>query len=142
MAWRELSLFASWLYNFGGDSYNYTMVSYVENADIRNSNVDRRVLGQRWQQVGDVATMKDIRDRNLTTGASSRFVQRDNTLRFTSLTLSYTLRRAQLQRLRALSGLRLSLTANDLFYWSTIRQERGLDYPFARSASLGATLTF
>lgn len=142
VAWRDFSLFASWLYNFGGDAYNYTMVSYVENADIRNDNVDYRVLGNRWQKVGDVTTMKDIRDRNLTTGASSRFVQRDNTLRWTSLTLNYTFPHEKISRLKPITGLRLALTVNDLFYWSTIRQERGLDYPFTRSASLTANITF
>ena len=132
LSYKQLSMFASFLYTFGGDAYNNTLVSYVENADIKNDNVDKRVLLDRWQKPGDITTMKDIRDRNVTTGASSRFVQKNNTLQWSSLTMSYNFRPEQLKKLH-LSGLRLSFTMNDLFYWSTIRQERGLDYPYSRS---------
>lgn len=141
LSYKQLSMFASFLYTFGGDAYNNTLVSYVENADIKNDNVDKRVLLDRWQKPGDVTTMKDIRDRNVTTGASSRFVQKNNTLQWSSLTMSYNFRPEQLKKLH-LSGLRLSFTMNDLFYWSTIRQERGLDYPYSRSFNLTTNIIF
>lgn len=141
LSYKQLSMFASFLYTFGGDAYNNTLVSYVENADIKNDNVDKRVLLDRWQKPGDITTMKDIRDRNVTTGASSRFVQKNNTLQWSSLTMSYNFRPEQLKKLH-LSGLRLSLTMNDLFYWSTIRQERGLDYPYSRSFNLTTNIIF
>ena len=141
LSYKQLSMFASFLYTFGGDAYNNTLVSYVENADIKNDNVDKRVLLDRWQKPGDITTMKDIRDRNVTTGASSRFVQKNNTLQWSSLTTSYNFRPEQLKKLH-LSGLRLSFTMNDLFYWSTIRQERGLDYPYSRSFNLTTNIIF
>ena len=141
LSYKQLSMFASFLYTFGGDAYNNTLVSYVENADIKNDNVDKRVLLDRWQKPGDITTMKDIRDRNVTTGASSRFVQKNNTLQWSSLTMSYNFRPEQLKNLH-LSGLRLSFTMNDLFYWSTIRQERGLDYPYSRSFNLTTNIIF
>lgn len=141
LSYKQLSMFASFLYTFGGDAYNNTLVSYVENADIKNDNVDKRVLLDRWQKPGDITTMKDIRDRNVTTGASSRFVQKNNTLQWSSLTMSYNFRPEQLKKLH-LSGLRLSFTMNDLFYWSTIRQERGLDYPYSHSFNLTTNIIF
>ena len=141
LSYKQLSMFASFLYTFGGDAYNNTLVSYVENADIKNDNVDKRVLLDRWQKPGDITTMKDIRDRNVTTGASSRFVQKNNTLQWSSLTMSYNFRPEQLKKLH-LSGLRLSFTMNDLFYWSTIRRERGLDYPYSRSFNLTTNIIF
>ena len=141
LSYKQLSMFASFLYTFGGDAYNNTLVSYVDNADIKNDNVDKRVLLDRWQKPGDITTMKDIRDRNVTTGASSRFVQKNNTLQWSSLTMSYNFRPEQLKKLH-LSGLRLSFTMNDLFYWSTIRQERGLDYPYSRSFNLTTNIIF
>lgn len=141
LSYKQLSMFASFLYTFGGDAYNNTLVSYVENADIKNDNVDKRVLLDRWQKPGYITTMKDIRDRNVTTGASSRFVQKNNTLQWSSLTMSYNFRPEQLKKLH-LSGLRLSFTMNDLFYWSTIRQERGLDYPYSRSFNLTTNIIF
>ena len=141
LSYKQLSMFASFLYTFGGDAYNNTLVSYVENADIKNDNVDKRVLLDRWQKPGDITTMKDIRDRNVTTGASSRFVQKNNTLQWSSLTMSYNFRPEQLKKLH-LSDLRLSFTMNALFYWSTIRQERGLDYPYSRSFNLTTNIIF
>ena len=101
LSYKQLSMFASFLYTFGGDAYNNTLVSYVENADIKNDNVDKRVLLDRWQKPGDITTMKDIRDRNVTTGASSRFVQKNNTLQWSSLTMSYNFRPEQLKIGRA-----------------------------------------
>ena len=140
-SYRQWSLFTSFMYRFGGDAYNSTLVDYVENVDLASENVDRRVLLDRWQKPGDVTTMKDIRDRNITTGATSRFVQKDNTLQFSSVTLSYDFKTALLKKAH-ISMCRLSLVANDIFYLSSIRRERGLDYPFARTFSFSLNISF
>ncbi len=140
-SYRQWSLFTSFIYHFGGDAYNSTLVNYVENVNLAASNVDRRVLLDRWQKPGDVTTMKDIRERNITTGATSRFVQKDNMLQFSSITLSYDFR-PELLRKAHIGMCRLSLVANDIFYLSTIRRERGLDYPFARSFSFAMNISF
>ena len=123
--------------------FNNAMYTKVENISEEQIyyNQDKRALHDRWQKPGDITTMKDIRDRNVTTGASSRFVQKNNTLQWSSLTMSYNFRPEQLKKLH-LSGLRLSFTMNDLFYWSTIRQERGLDYPYSRSFNLTTNIIF
>ena len=140
-SYKEWSIFTSFLYHFGGDAYNSTLVDYVENVDLSRENVDRRVLMDRWQKPGDVTTMKDIRDRNITTGSTSRFVQKDNTLQFSSITLSYDFR-PELLRKAHISMCKLSLTANDIFYLSSIRRERGLSYPYSRSFSLSLNIGF
>ncbi len=140
-AFRQWSLFCSFLYRFGGDAYNSTLVNYVENVDLSSYNADRRVLNDRWQKPGDITTMKDIRDRNVTTGATSRFVQKDNTLQLNSVTLSYNFK-PELLRKAHIGMCRLSLTANDLLYLSTIKRERGLEYPFTRSFSLSMNISF
>lgn len=126
-------------YSFGADKYNYTLHQKIENVSYMQNN-DRRALTERWQQPGDVARYKAITD-NSATKATSRFVQRERRLSMTSLRLSYTV---PAERLRGkwLSMLRLSLTANELFYVSTIRQERGLSYPFARSVTCSAQVNF
>ena len=51
-SYKNFSLFASFMYEFGGQEYNSTLVSKVENADIQYSNVDKRVLTDRWQKPG------------------------------------------------------------------------------------------
>lgn len=140
-AWRQWSIFTSFLYHFGGDAYNSTLVDYVENVNLAKENVDRRVLLERWQKPGDITTMKDIRDRNVTTGATSRFVQKDNTLQFSSITLSYDFK-PELLRKAHIGMCRLSIVANDIFYLSSIRRERGLSYPYSRSFSFSMNISF
>lgn len=126
-------------YSFGADKYNYTLHQKIENVSYMQNN-DRRALTERWHEPGDVARYKAITD-NSATRATSRFVQQERRLSMTSLRLAYTV---PAQRLRGswLSMLRLSLTANELFYLSTIRQERGLSYPFARSLTFSAQVNF
>ena len=141
LTYRKFTLFTSFLYEIGGDLYNSTLVNYVENADIRNDNVDRRVLTARWQKPGDVTTLKDIADRDVTTRATSRFVQRNNMLSFSSLSLSYDFDNRLIRRW-GMSMLRLTLGMNDVFYASTVKRERGLEYPFARTFNFTANITF
>lgn len=126
-------------YSFGADRYNYTLHQRIENVDYMVNN-DKRALLERWKQPGDIARYKAIND-NSRTKASSRFVQKENRLSLTSLRLSYTIPNEVL-RDKILSMVRLSVTCNELFYWSTIRQERGLSYPFARSINFSAQINF
>ncbi len=141
VAYKQWVLFAAFLYNFGGDSYNYTLVNNVENANIADDNVDRRVMMDRWQKAGDITTLKDIKDRNKTTGATSRFIQKDNTLQFTSLSLSYDLNQKWLKK-AGIGMCRITANIGDLFYISSIRRERGLDYPFSRTFDLSLNISF
>lgn len=53
LRWKNFTLFSTFMYEFGGQRYNSTLVSKVENARISSENVDRRVLTGRWQQIGD-----------------------------------------------------------------------------------------
>ncbi len=124
---------------FGGDTYNQTLVDRVENADPRY-NVDRRVLEKKWQAPGDRTFFKNIQDLG-ETRVSSRFIMPDNTLSLQSVYLSYDLDQALATRL-ALSRLRLGVTANDLFRWSSVQVERGINYPFARTVTLSLQASF
>ena len=40
------------------------------------------------------------------------------------------------------SSITMNLGMEDLFYWSTVKQERGLDYPFARQFSFSLNVAF
>lgn len=77
------------MYEWGGQEYNQTLVDNVENANIKTGNVDLRVLTDRWKKPGDIAQFKDIKDSNLTTLPTSRFVQDKALLHLNSLTISY-----------------------------------------------------
>lgn len=49
LSYKNWTLFASFLYEWGGQEYNQTLVNNVENADLVNKNVDLRVLTDRWK---------------------------------------------------------------------------------------------
>ena len=139
--WENISLFASFLYEFGGQRYNSTLVSQVENANLERYNVDKRVSTDRWKKPGDVAPLKDIKDRSLVTRPTSRFIQDYNTLQFNSLSISYDFP-AKLVKRWGLSMLRLTANMEDLGYFSSVLQERGLDYPYSRTVNFTLNLTF
>ncbi|WP_303180254.1 SusC/RagA family TonB-linked outer membrane protein [uncultured Butyricimonas sp.] len=141
LVYKNLSLFASFSYDWGKQTYNETLVNEVENANIQYSNVDRRVLTDRWQNPGDIAPLKDIKDFRTATKPTSRFVQDDNELSLSALTLSYDFNTEFVKKLY-LQRLRLELSSNDLFRISTVRQERGTSYPFARSVNFSLRATF
>lgn len=78
------------MYEFGGQRYNSTLVSKVENARISSQNVDRRVLDGRWQNLGDRTPYGKLQTELIaTTRPTSRFIQDYNVLSFNSLTLGY-----------------------------------------------------
>lgn len=129
VSYKQWSLFASFLYEWGGQQYDQTLVDRVENATISQSNVDLRVLTDRWQKPGDIAQFKDIKDASLTTLPTSRFVQDNAFLRLNALTLTYDFDRAWLKRKLGLRMLRLETSTSDLINWNSVRQERGLSYP-------------
>lgn len=132
-------------YKFGGQTYNSTLVSKVENADLRY-NADRRVLQLRWQNPGDVAQYKRL--TNSATGSNtqqtSRFVMDENTLQFSSISLAYRMDANQYPFLRKIhvSSMKWAFNMEDIFYLSTILRERGTDYPFSRQFALSLNVVF
>lgn len=142
--YKNLSVYTTFMYEFGGQRYNQTVVDKVENADLFNHNADKRVLSERWMKEGDIAKYKSLKvDRlNITkTRATSRFVQDYSVLSLSSLNVSYDIPQKMLKPI-GLSMLRLDLGTNDLFHISTVKQERGLSYPYARSVNFSIKATF
>jgi TonB-linked SusC/RagA family outer membrane protein len=139
--YKGFSLYSTFMYEFGGDLYNSTLVSNVESVDLTNNNVDRRVMLMRWQKPGDLAPLKSIKDRYAFTRPTSRFVQKNSTLTFNSLSLGYDMDQNLIKRL-GLSMLRLQFTMNEIAVFSTIHQERGTSYPFARKFGFSLNASF
>ena len=127
-------------YRWGGQMYNQTLVNKVENAQMQY-NVDRRVMNDRWQKPGDVALYKAITDLS-TTYPTSRFVQDYNLFTMSSISVYYDFRNCKFVKNSFLERLKVTAYTNDLFVISSIKTERGTDYPFARTFSLSAQLTF
>jgi len=134
-------------YQYGGQLYNQTLVDKIENVNLNQTNADERVLTERWQKPGDRVSYKSLLadgSKGLQkTYATSRFVQDDNFLEASSLTVGYTFpaNTAWVRKFR-LSTPRIFITQNNAFRFATIKTERGTGYPFARSFSLGLSTTF
>lgn len=129
VTYKNWELLASFLYEWGGQEYNQTLVNNVENADIARKNVDLRVLTDRWQKPGDIAQFKDIKERELTTLPTSRFVQDKAVVRLNSMSLMYDFDREWLKKNLHINLLRVGMSTSDLINWTSIKQERGLSYP-------------
>jgi len=141
LRYNSLSIYSTFTYKFGGDAYNSTLVSKIENARLYEENVDKRVFSDRWKNPGDQSMYKSIRDQSGITRPTSRFVQEDNVLTFSSLTLGYDFSGELLKRAH-LNMLRFELGMNDIFRISSVKQERGTGYPFARQVSLSLKAMF
>ena len=129
-------------YQIGGQIFNTSLFQKVENIgteDVYN-NQDRRALYDRWSTANREAYFKGI-SLVQTTDKSSRFVMDDNTFTGESINIGYEFPDRMIRKLK-LSALSLQLSMNDIFRASSVRVERGIDYPFARSVSLSLGITF
>ncbi len=138
--WRDISVSASFGYFWGGQAYNQTLINKVENAD-KIYNVDRRVLTDRWAKPGDRAAFRGLNE-TMAINASSRFVQDNAVFRCQNINVSYVFRDTRWQSRLGIEALTISANTAEMFYWTTIKQERGLDYPFSRNFSLSASILF
>ena len=131
----------SFSYRFGGDYYNQTLVDRVENVNVAY-NVDRRVLHDTWQNVGDMAIYKHISSTPSTTYPTSRFVEKYNELQLASFSCYYDFKYMSWLKRIKMERLKLSFNMSDVFHISTVKTERGLNYPYARSFSFSLAATF
>lgn len=138
--YKDLSVNFAFTYRWGGQIYNGTLVSRVDNADF-NYNVDLRALEDRWKEPGDQTLFKDISDITATR-PTSRFVQDLNEFLFSSVNVSYNMTRLRFLSRTPVKSLLFSCNLNDLGQLSTVKVERGLDYPYARTLSFSLTASF
>lgn len=139
LSWKGLTLYAVLTYRWGGQAYNSTLATKVEGANP-TYNADRRVLYDRWKEPGDIATYRRIDDQSAVY-QTSRFVQDNNTLTMSNLSLTYTVPSAWIKKW-GIDYLKFYASTTDLFRISSIKQERGTSYPYAHSFSLGVNLRF
>lgn len=142
--YKQFSLFTSFMYEFGGDRYNQTLVDKVENVNVYTANVDRRVLTSRWKQPGDKAKFKGLtadRGSVTVTRPTSRFVQKYNALSWSSIELGYDFDSRLISKC-GISMLRFTMGMSDIAHFSNVKQERGLDYPYARKIEFSVKMSF
>ncbi|WP_270545125.1 SusC/RagA family TonB-linked outer membrane protein [Butyricimonas paravirosa] len=137
--YKKWELNAHLYYKYGGYIYNSTLVDKVENVNP-NENGDKRILYDRWNKEGDVAKFKKVSDVSVT-NPTSRFIEKENYIQLQSLSIGYDFSCDKLREI-GIQRLKLSAIGNDIFTSSTVKMERGTSYPFARTFSLSAQLTF
>ena len=128
-------------YKFGGDIYNTTLANKVEYIDPYG-NVDRRAFTERWKKPGDLVRFlgipENVSDENR---YSERFVERDNTFAITSIMLNYEFKPGYLRKI-GIKRLNLGIGVADIARFSSVKQERGTEYPFQRSFHITFRPTF
>lgn len=148
--WKKIGFNVLFHFIAGGDYYNSTIESRVENIDITR-NVDRRVFTDRWSENNPLAPYKAFRVWDERAGewraipktqASSRFVQKRNELDLSVVSLWYNFADMRVFEEMGFNNLRLTLNMNNLHKFSTIQLERGTDYPFSRAMSLSIYAEF
>lgn len=140
LRWKQFSFNATFRYELGAEKQLSTLLSKVEgiNEGALKYNQDRRALTSRWKNPGDVARFKRITDMT-PTKMSSRFIKTENMLQLTNMSVGYDTTTAPFLRYLGLTSMTVRLYADNLFRFSTVKEERGTSYPFSRSinASLG-----
>lgn len=141
ISYRNLSITAAIQYRFGGQIYNQTRANNVENVNPKH-NVDQRAFDQRWKKTNDIPPYLDIANRDAREGMhTSRFIENDNTLQFSTIEVGYEFNPDLIKKL-GFKRLRLSFSASQPFRISTVRYERGTEYPFSRGYTFSISPTF
>lgn len=137
---KGFTLNVSMNFELGAQTYNSTLAERVEGANP-NYNADRRVLTERWKKPGDKTFFKNIALEENVSNLTTRFVQDYNILNIGSVSLGYDMKTALCKKI-GLNSLRFTFNMGDVYRFSTVKEERGLSYPFARTLtfSLSATL--
>ena len=131
--WKGLTFNLSFGFHWGGKLYNQTIVERVEvgRTTLMGQNVDARALYERWMKPGDVVAFKGYDEND--TRATSRFVMKDNVLEVQSVSLQWKWDTDWVRKNLRATSVTFGVNMSDLWYWSTVKQERGTSYPFARN---------
>jgi hypothetical protein len=102
------------------------------------------VLTERWKQPGDIVSYKSlVASVGQQPNTTSRFVQDNNYLEASSITVGYTFPSNLAWVKKAhLSTPRFFITQANGFRFGTIKTERGTGYPFSRTFNFGLSTTF
>ena len=148
LRYKDFTLNLSFAYHWGGYQYNQTLIDKVE---VRTGfpsganyglafNADKRVIEDRWQKPGDVTFFKGYCDES--TKSSTRFVMKDNMFEFQSVSLQYRWHTQFVTQKLGAQAINWSVNMSNLFYFSSIKRERGTDYPFANNMQFQMSVIF
>ena len=129
-------------YRYGGQVFNSSLFQKVENIGTQEvyNNQDKRALYDRWSENNRDAYFKGI-SLVQRTEKSSRFVMDDNSLVGESFNVGYEFPDRIARKMR-IGAMNVQLTMADIFRATSVRVERGIDYPFARTVTMSLGITF
>lgn len=147
--YKNIDLYVRMDYMIGHTIYNYLLVEHM--AQTHGDNSISALVRNSWQNQGDVTDIPRYLwfDRNRRTfhRGNSFFYEKGDYLALREITLSYTVPSSLTQRIK-LSGARVSLTGNNVHYFTKYRglspEDGGQDggrYPVPRVFMLGINLT-
>ena len=140
--YKGLSVGCYFRYRWGGQVFNSSLFQKVENIGTQDvyNNQDKRALYDRWSESNREAYFKGI-SLVQKTEKSSRFVMDDNSFVGESFNIGYEFPDRIARRMR-LGALNVQMTMTDVFRATSVRVERGIDYPFARTVTMSLGVTF
>jgi TonB-linked outer membrane protein, SusC/RagA family/TonB-dependent outer membrane receptor, SusC/RagA subfamily, signature region len=140
--WKGLTASVYFRYKLGGSVFMTALYNKVENISETSLkyNQDKRAFYDRWISPGDRAKYRAI---SLTTPTpiSSRFLVEENLLSGESISVGYESTGKWLNKIGA-ESLTFRAYMNEIFRISSIKNERGIDYPFERSVSFSIGVRF
>ena len=139
---KGLSVGCYFRYRWGGQVFNSSLFQKVENIGTQEvyNNQDKRALYDRWSETNREAYFKGL-SLVQKTEKSSRFVMDDNSFVGESFNIGYEFPDRIARRMR-LGALNVQMTMTDVFRATSVRVERGIDYPFARTVTMSLGVTF
>ena len=139
---KGLSVGCYFRYRWGGQVFNSSLFQKVENIGTQDvyNNQDKRALYDRWSESNREAYFKGI-SLVQKTEKSSRFVMDDNSFVGESFNIGYEFPDRIARRMR-LGAFNVQMTMTDVFRATSVRVERGIDYPFARTVTMSLGVTF
>lgn len=145
LMWKGLTFNMGFYYYWGGKALNSTLIERVEVTTdyLTESNVDRRVYKERWLKPGDMVHYKGFSEDK--TKASSRFVMNDNVFELSTISLQYRWDTKWVRQYLGAQSVTFSVNMSGnggLFHWGSIKQERGISYPFARNVQASVRFLF
>jgi TonB-linked SusC/RagA family outer membrane protein len=166
VAYKNLSLYFRLDFSTGYSIFNYAR-AFLDGNYQGDVAPTAEYLAKSWKQAGDntdipkynpsdASSAQNILRGNAVTGVSSQYIEKGDYLAIREVTLSYALPAAMLKKLR-ISGLRFSVSGNNLHYFTGYKGPNPEDggfttspslkgdfgrYPVARNIIFGANVTF
>lgn len=142
-SYKGLSVNLAFSYRFGGYQYNQTLIDKIENASMLY-NLDRRAMKDRWSKNNRNAKYKALNRKGQNTPSSSRFIQKFNEFKFTSIGVGYRMdsKKFKFMDYCHIASINMNFSMQDIARFSTIQRERGLDYPFAETFNFSFSVLF